>query len=88
MKPLRKCDRAREEMVKDMNNQFLRHGEYVRKCAEYFAEVLTMEDDRKTNADVFCDRRMSDVGELNEGAIELEEVREVLNLPKGIVTAL
>ena len=68
--------KATDEMVKDVNGQILRDGVGVRKrWAEYFEQVLNVEDVRVANINVIGDRRMAILGELNERAISIEEVR-------------
>ena len=42
---MRKCEPARDEMVKDRNGQILHDGvEVRRRWAEYFEQVLNMAD--------------------------------------------
>ena len=56
---VRKGQRARDEMVKDVNGQILRDGVDVRRrWAEYFEQVLNVEDFREANINVSGDWRM------------------------------
>ena len=50
---------AREEMVKDVNSQILRHGvEVRRRRAEYFEQVLNVTDLGEENINVVGNWRM------------------------------
>ena len=62
-------------MLKDVNSQVWRDGFEVRRWAEYFEQVLNVENVRKVNINVVGDRRMPVLGELNDRAILIEEVR-------------
>ena len=50
-----------------------------RRWTEYFEQVLTVEDIREANINVIGDWQMRVIGELNEIAISIEEVREAVN---------
>ena len=77
---MRKGEQAREEMVKDVNGQILRDGvEVRRRWAEYFEQVLNVADVREANIIVVGNWRMPVMGDLNERAISLEQVREAVN---------
>ena len=77
---MRKGEQAREEMVKDVNGQILRDSvEVRRRWAEYFQQVLNVADVRVANINVVGNWRMPMLGDLNERAISLEEVREAVN---------
>ena len=53
VKRVRKGEQEREEIVKDINGQILRHGvEVRRRLAEYFEQVLNVADVRKANINV------------------------------------
>ena len=70
VKQVRKSEQAREEMVKEVNGQILCDGvEVRRRWAEYFEQVLKVADVREANIDVVGKRRMSVLGDLNEGNI-------------------
>ena len=50
VKRMRKGEQARDERVKDVNGQILRDGvEVRRKWAEYFEQLLNVEDVREAN---------------------------------------
>ena len=50
---MRKCEQAREEMVKDVNGQILRDGVEVRKrWAQYFEQVVNVTDVREAHINV------------------------------------
>ena len=59
VKRVRKCEQARDEMVKDVNLQILRDGvEMTRRWAEYFEQALNVADVRETNINVVGNWRM------------------------------
>ena len=71
-------------MVKDVNGQTLRDGVEVRKrWAEYFEQVLNVADVREVNINVVGNFRTPVLGDLNERAISMEEVREAVNEMKS-----
>ena len=77
---VRKGDKARDEMVKDVNGQMLRDGVQVRRrCAQYFEHVMNVADVKEANINVVSNWRMPVLGDLNEKAISLEEVGEAVN---------
>ena len=80
VKRVRKVEQTREEMVKDVNGQILRDGvEVRRRWAEYFVHALNVADVREANINVVGNWRMPVLGDLNERATSLEEVREAVN---------
>ena len=80
VKRVRKCEHAREEMVKGVSGQVLRDGvEVRRRWAQYFGQVLNVADVREANINVVGNWRMPVLGDLNERAISLEEVRKAVN---------
>ena len=89
LKRVRKGEQARDKIVKDVNGQILRDGAEVRRrWGVYFEQVLTVADVRESNINVvgiwrsnvgFHNRRKPVMGDLNERAISLEEVGEVVN---------
>ena len=84
VKPVKKGDQARDEMVKDVNGQMLRYDVQVRtRWAGYFEQVLNVPDVREANINVVGNWRMPVLGDLNERAISLEEVGEALNEMKS-----
>ena len=81
---MRKGEQAREEMVKDVNGQILPDGvEVRRRWAKYFWQVLNVADVREAKVNVVGNWRMPVLGDLNERAISLEEVREAVNEMKS-----
>ena len=78
VKRARKSEQARNEMVKDVKGQMLREGvELRRRWAEYFQQVLNVEDVREANVNLVRDR-MPMLDEVNVRAISIEEVREAV----------
>ena len=66
---MRNGEQAGDEMVKDVNSQIFRYGvEVRRRWAEYFEQLLNVEDVRDANINV-GDRLMPVLLELNEIAI-------------------
>ena len=53
--------------------------EMRRRWVEYFEQVLNVADVRETNINVVGNWRMPVLGDLNERAISLVEVREAVN---------
>ena len=82
VKRVRTGEQAREEMVRDINGQILCNGVEVR-CAEYFEQVLNTADVGEANINVLGNWWMPVLGDLNERAISLEEVREAVNEMKS-----
>ena len=71
-------------MIKHVNGQILWYGfEVRRRLAEYFEQVLNVEDVREVNINAVRDRWMSVLRELNERAILIEEVREAVKEMKS-----
>ena len=50
-----------------------------RRWAEYFEQVLNVADVREANINVVSNWQIPVLGDLNERAISLEEVREAVN---------
>ena len=85
VKRVRKGEQEREEMAKDVNGQILRDGvEVRRRWAEYFEQVLNVADVKEANINVVGNWRMPVLGDLNERAISLVEVREAVNEMKSV----
>ena len=73
-----------DEMVKDVNGQISRNGvEVRRRWAEYFEQVLNVEDVREANINVVGDRWMPVVRKLYDRTISIQEVREAVNEMKS-----
>ena len=84
VKRVRKGEQTREEMVKDVNGRILRDGvEVRRRWAEYFEQVLNVADVREANINVVSNWQLPVLGDMNEGAILLEKVREGVNEMKS-----
>ena len=84
VKRVRKCEQARDEMVKDVNGQILRDGVEVRRWAEYLEQVLNVADVREANINVVGNWLTLMLGGLNGRAILLVEVREVVYEMKSV----
>ena len=68
VKRVRKGEKARDEIVKDVNDQILRDDvEVRRRCAVYFQQVLNLADVREANIDVVGNWLMTVLGDLNKG---------------------
>ena len=65
---MRNGEQVWDEMVKDVNGQILCDGVEVRRWAEYFEQVLNVED-REANINVVGNWQMLVLGDLNERAI-------------------
>ena len=85
VKPVRKGEQARDEMVKDVNDQILLDGvEVRRRLAECFEQVLNVADVREANINVVGNWRIPVLGDLNERGISSEEVGEAMNDMKSV----
>ena len=72
VKRVKKCEQARDEMVKDVNGQILLDGvEVRRRWAEYFEQVLNVVDVREANINVVGNWRKPILGDLNGRARSL-----------------
>ena len=77
---VRKGEQARDEMVRDVHGQILRDGvEVKRRWAENFEQVLNVADVRVENINIVGNWGMPVLGDLNERAISLKEVKEAVN---------
>ena len=77
---MRKGEQAIDETVKDVNGQILRDGVGARRrWTEYFELVLNVADVREANNVVGNLRMPVLLGDLNERAISLDEVKEAVN---------
>ena len=76
---MRTFEKAKNDMVKVENSQVLRDGvEMRRRWAEYFEQVLNVEDIRDANINVVGDR-MPVLVQLNARAVSVEKVKEAVN---------
>ena len=67
---MRTCEKARDEMVKDVSGQILRDGIEVKmRWAQYFEQVLNVADVREANINVVGNWRMPVLGDLNDSNI-------------------
>ena len=77
---MRKGEQGRDEMVKDVNGPILRDGlKVMRRWAEYFKQDLNVADVRELKINVVGNERIPVFGDLNERAISLVDVMEVVN---------
>ena len=74
---VRKGGSRTEETVKDVNGRLLRGNEARKRWAEYFEELLNVQEDRE--ADI-----VPVMEEENEREITVEEVKRALNETKGV----
>ena len=80
VKRVRKSEHTRDEMVMDVNDQILHDGvEVRRRWAKYFEQILNVANAREANINVVGNWRVPVLGDLNERAISLQEVREAVN---------
>ena len=77
---VKKGVQAKDEMVKDVNGQIMRECFEVRgRRAEYFKQVLNVEDVRKENINVSSYWRMPVLGELNQRTISIAVKLIIIN---------
>ena len=72
-----------EETVKDVNGRLLRGNEARKRWAEYFEELLNVQEDREADIVAVGGVQVSVMGEENEREITIEEVKRALNETKG-----
>ena len=72
-----------EEIVKDVNGQLLRGSEARKRWAEYFEELLNVQEDREADIVAVGGVQVPVMGEENEREITVEEVKRTLNETKG-----
>ena len=83
-KRVRKGEQARDEFLKYVNGQILHDDHGVRRrWAEDFMQVLNVADVREANINLVGNCRMPVLGDFNERAISLVEVREAVNEMKS-----
>ena len=78
-KEVRKGGSRTEETVKDVNGRLLRGNEARNRWAEYFEELLNVQEDIVAVSGV----QVPVMGEENEREITVEEVKRALNETKG-----
>ena len=72
-----------EETVKDVNGRLLRGNEARKRWAEYFEELLNVQEDREADIVAVGGVEVPVMGEENEREIKIEEVKRALNETKG-----
>ena len=82
-KEVRKGGLRTEETVKDVNGQLLRGSEVSKRWAEYFEELLNVQEDREADIVAVGGVRVPVIGEESERGIAIEEVKRALNETKG-----
>ena len=76
--------KARDEIIKDVNGQILRDGVQLRRrWTKYFEQLLNVADDQEANINVVGNWYMPVLGDLNESAILLVEVRVAVDEMKS-----
>ena len=79
----RKGGSRMEEIVKDVNGRLLRGSEARKRWAEYFEELLNVQDNREADIVAVGGVQVPVMGEENEREITREEVKRALNETKG-----
>ena len=79
---VRKGGLRMEETVKDVNGQLLRGNEARKRWAEYFEELLNVQEDREADIVAVGGVQVPVMGEENEREITREEVKRALNETK------
>ena len=82
-KEVRKGGLRTEETVKAVNGRLLRGNEARKGWAEYFEELLNVQEDRKADIVAVGGVQVPVMGEENEREITVEEVKRALNETKG-----
>ena len=80
---VRKGGLRMEETVKDVNGRLLRGNEARKRWAEYFEELLNVQEDREADIVAVGGVQVPVMGEENEREITIEEVKRALNETKG-----
>ena len=80
---VRKGELRTEETVKDVNGRLLRGNEARKRWAEYFEELLNVQEDREADIVAVGGVQVPVMGEENEREITIEEVKRALNETKG-----
>ena len=71
------------ETVKDVNGRLLRGNEAWKRWAEYFEELLNIQEDREADIVAVGGVQVPVMGEENEREITVEEVKRASNETKG-----
>ena len=80
---VRKGGLRTEETVKDVNGWLSRGNEARKRWAEYFEELLNVQEDREAHIVAVGGVQVPVMGEENEREITIEEVKRALNETKG-----
>ena len=80
---VRKGESRTEETVKDVNGRLLRGNDARKSWAEYFEELLNVQEDREADVVAVGGVQVPVMGEENEREITIEEVKRALNKMKG-----
>ena len=80
---MRKGGSRTEATVKDVNGRLLRGSEERKRWAEYFEELLNVQEDREADIVAAGGVQGPVMGEENEREITIEEVKRALNETKG-----
>ena len=80
---VKKSGSRTEETVKDVNGRLLRGNEARKRWAEYFEELLNVQEDREADIVAVVGVQVPVMGEENEREITIEEVKRALNETKG-----
>ena len=82
-KEVRRGGSRTEETVKNVNGWLLRGNEARKRWAEYFEELLNVQEDREADIVTVGGVQVPVMGEENEREIAIEEVKRALNETKG-----
>ena len=82
VKRIRKGGSRMEETVKDVSGQMLKGNDVRKRWAEYFGELLNVEEDREANIVAVGGVQVPVMGDENEREITKEEVKRALNETK------
>ena len=80
---VRKGGLRTEETVKDLNGQLLRGNKARKRWAEYFEELLNVQEDREADIVAVGGVQVPVMGEENEREITIKEVERAMNETKG-----
>ena len=81
---MRKGGLRTEETVKDVNGRLLRGNEARKRWAEYFEELLNVQEDREADIVAVGSVQVTVMGEENEREIIIEVVKRALNETKAM----
>ena len=81
---MRKGGSGMEETVKNVNGRLLRGNEARKRWAEYFEELLNVQEDREADIVAVGGVQVPVMGEENEREIAREEVKRALMKQKEV----